>query len=170
MQGFFAGFSDLFAAGGVLWLLFLLAVFLWTLIVERYWYFYFSYPAAQEIALRRWNRYAKSDIRTARRARRQIVEEVFSETHRSVGFIQTLVTVILLLGLFASVGGLMRVLDAVPVGGPAGQLLLARGIAAAAIPAIAAGCLVLVALFFTRALSERADVETRLFADKLRRG
>ena len=173
MQGlrdFFAGFSDLFAAGGVLWFLFLLAVFLWTLIVERYWYFYFSYPAAQEIALRRWKRYAGSDIRTARRARRQIVEEVFAETHRSVDFIQTLVTVILLLGLFASVGGLMRVLDAVPVGGPAGQLLLARGIAAAAVPGIAAGSLVLVALFFTRALQDRADVETRLFADRLRRG
>jgi biopolymer transport protein ExbB len=170
MQDFLAGFSDLFAAGGVLWLLFLLAVFLWTLIVERYWYFYFSFPGAQEIALRRWNRYAKSDIRTARRARRQIVEEVFAETHRSVEFIQTLVLVILLLGLFASVGGLMRALDAVPVGGVAGQQLLARGIAAAAIPGIAAGSLVLVALFFTRALRDRADVETRLFADRLRRG
>ena len=170
LQDFFAGFSDLFAAGGVLWFLFLLAVFLWTLIIERYWYFYFAYPAAQEIALRRWNRYAKSDLRTARRARRQIVEEVFAETHRSVNFIQTLVMVILLLGLFASVGGLMHVLDAVPVGGPAGQLLLARGIATAAVPGIAAGSLVLVALFFTRALRDRADVETRLFADRLRRG
>jgi hypothetical protein len=27
-----------------------------------------------------------------------------------------------------------------------------------------------VALFFTRALHDRADVETRLFADRLRRG
>lgn len=170
LRDFFAGFGDLFAAGDVIWVLFLLAVFLWTLIIERYWYFYFSFPGAQEIALRRWSRYTKADLRTARRARRQIVEEVFSETHRSIGFIQTLVTVILLLGLFDSVTGLMSVLYAMPVGGIAGQQLMARGIAAAAVPVIASGSLVLVALFFTRALRDRADVETRLFADRLRRG
>lgn len=170
LQDFFASFSDLFAAGGVLWVLFLLAVFLWTLIIERYWYFFFAFPAAQEIALRRWKRYANADMRTVRRARRQIVEEVFAETHRSVNLIQTLVLVILLLGLLASVGGLMRVLEGLPLGGAAGQRLMASSIAAASIPAIAAGSLVLVALFFTRALSDKADVETRLFADRLRRG
>lgn len=169
-MGFFSGFADLFAAGGVLWLLFLLAVLLWTLIVERYWYFYFDFPAAQEIALRRWKRHAGGDIKSARRARGQIVADVFAETHRSVSFIETLIVVILLLGLYASVGGLMRVLDAFPVGGVAGQQLVARGIAAAAVPAIASGALVVAALFFNRALRDRADVETRLLADRLRRG
>ncbi|HEU5399312.1 MAG TPA: MotA/TolQ/ExbB proton channel family protein [Gammaproteobacteria bacterium] len=169
-MGFFSGFGDLFAAGGVLWLLFLLAVLLWTLIVERYWYFYFDFPAAQEIALRRWKRYVSGDIKSARRARSQIVADVFAETHRSVSFIETLIVVILLLGLYASVGGLMRVLDAFPLGGAAGQQLVARGIAAAAVPAIASGALVVAALFFNRALRDRADVETRLLADRLRRG
>jgi len=169
LRDFFAGFGGLFAAGGAIWALSLLAVFLWTLIIERYWYFSFAFPGAQEIALRRWNRYAKADLRTVRRARRHIVEEVFAETHRSIGFIQTLVVVILLVGMFDSLGGLMGVLYAMPIGGMAGQELMARGIAAAAVPAIASGSLVLVALFFTRALRDRADVETRLFADRLRR-
>lgn len=169
-MGFFSGFGDLFAAGGVLWLLLLLAVLLWTLIVERYWYFYFDYPSAQEIALRRWKRYASGDIKSARRARGQIVADVFAETHRSVSFIETLIVVILLLGLYASLGGLMRVLDAFPVGGVAGQQLVAHGIVAAAVPAVASGALVVAALFFNRALRDRADVETRLLADRLRRG
>ena len=65
----FSGFTSLFAAGGVVWLLLFLAVALWTLIAERYWYFLFVYPAVQEIALRRWKRYANAELRAARRAR-----------------------------------------------------------------------------------------------------
>jgi biopolymer transport protein ExbB len=170
LQDLFGGLGGLFAAGGVVWLLLLLAVALWTLIAERYWYFLFVYPAAQEIALRRWKRYEKAELRAVRRARGQIVASVFAETHRSVDFIQSLVWVMFLLGVFGSVGGVMRVLEAESLGGAAGQLRVAGGIVGAAVPLLAAGALVLVALFFTRALSDRADRETRLLADKLRRG
>ena len=170
LQELFSGFTGLFAAGGVLWLLLLLAVVLWTHIVERYWYFFFVYPKAQEIALRRWKRYEKAELRAARRARAQIVAGVFAETHRSVGFIQSLVTVMILLGLFGSVGGVMKVLDAAALGGSAGQQRIAGGILSAAVPLLAAGALVLVAIFFMRALNDRADRETRLLADRLRRG
>lgn len=173
MQGLsdlFSGFASLFAAGGVLWLLLLLAVALWTLIAERYWYFLFVYPAAQEIALRRWKRYEKAELRTARRARRQIVGSVFAETHRSVNAIQSLVTVMFLLGLVGSLSGVMNVLSAVSLGGAAGQQRIAGGLITAGVPLLAAGSLVLVALFFTRALRDRADRETRLLADRLRRG
>ena len=167
---FFGGIGDLFATGASMWLLVLLAVTLWALIAERYWYFYFIYPEAQEIALRRWKRYATAERHMASRARRQIVEAVFAETHRSVSFIRSLVSVILLLGLAGSVGGLMRALYAYPLGGALGQQLLAHGIDSAAVPVIAAGSMVLLALFFTRGLADRADVETRLLADRLRRG
>ncbi|HEY4126552.1 MAG TPA: MotA/TolQ/ExbB proton channel family protein [Gammaproteobacteria bacterium] len=170
LQDIFNGFTGLFAAGGVLWLLLLLAVALWSLIAERYWYFLFVYPAVQEIALRRWKRYEKAELRTIRRARKQIVANVFAETHRSVDFIQSLVGVMFLLGVFGSVGGVMKVLAAESLGGAAGQQRIAGGIVSAAVPILAAGALVLVALFFTRALRDRADRETRLLADKLRRG
>ena len=170
LADFFSGFGSLFAAGGVLWLLLLLAVGLWTLIIERYWYFFIVYPEQQEIALRRWKRYSTAERVAARRARKQIVAGVFAETHRSMNLIRSLVTVILLLGLAGAIGGIMHTLQGIPVGGAAGQQLVARGIAAAAVPAIAAGSLVLVALFFTRGLVERADVATRLLADRLRRG
>lgn len=173
MQGlrdFLGGFAGLFASSGVLWLLSLLAVALWALIFERYWYFTLVYPGAQEIALRRWKRYASAELRQARRARQLIVADVFAETHRAVGLIQALVPVILLLGLTGSIEGIMDTLQALSVDGAAGQQLVARGIAAAAVPGIAAGAMVLAALFFTRALRDRADVETRLLADRLRRG
>jgi len=170
LADFFGGIGELFATGASLWLLLLLAVALWSLIAERYWYFYFVFPEAQEIALRRWKRYVNAEHGLARRARGQIVEGVFAETHRSVSLIRALVPVILLLGLLGSVGGLMRALYAYPLGGALGRQLLARGIEAAAVPAVAAGAMVLLAFFFTRALGDRADAETRLLADRLRRG
>ncbi|MGE5625119.1 MAG: hypothetical protein ACM3ZT_06195 [Bacillota bacterium] len=170
LADFFGGFGSLFGSGITVWLLLFLSVALWSLIAERYWYFYFVYPESQEIALRRWKRYANADRVLAKRARRQIVEGVFAETHRSVSLIRSLVTVILLLGLTGSVYGVMRVLYAYPLGGALGERLVARAIQAAAVPAIAAGGLVFLALFFTRALGDRADAETRLLADRLRRG
>ena len=170
LQDLFSGFASLFAAGGVLWLLLLLAVALWTLIAERYWYFLFVYPEVQEIALRRWKRYEKAEMRAVRRARQQIVGSVFAETHRSVNFIQSLVTVMFLLGLVGSLSGVMNVLNAASLGGAAGQQRFADGMITAGVPLLAAGSLVLVALFFTRALRDRADRETRLLADRLRRG
>lgn len=170
LRDFLAGFAELFSSSGVLWLLALLAVALWALIFERYWYFYLVYPGELEIALRRWKRYSSIERRQARRARQLIVADVFADTHRAVGMIQTLVAVILLLGLVGSVEGVMSTLQALSIDGAAGQQLVARGIAAAAVPGISAGAMVLAALFFTRALRDRADVETRLLADRLRRG
>lgn len=170
IRDFLSGFAGLFASSGVMWLLSLLAVALWALIFERYWYFYLVYPGTQEIALRRWKRYAGAELRQARRARQLIVTDVFAETHRAVGLIEALVPVILLLGLMGSIGGVIDTLQAMTVDGVAGQQLVARGIAAAAVPGIAAGAMVLAALFFTRTLRDRADVETRLLADRLRRG
>jgi biopolymer transport protein ExbB len=173
MQGlldFFAGFGSLFSTGGLFWLLFLLAVFLWTLIIERFWYFYVVHPQVVEVAMRRWKRWATMEPKVARRARRQILAGVAAETHRAVSLIDSLVLVILLTGALAGVSGTIRVLRSLSLGGAAGEQLFARGLEGAAVPAITAGAVVLVALFVTKLLRDRADTETRLLADRLRRG
>lgn len=173
MQGlldFFAGFGSLFSTGFLFWLLFLLAVLLWTLIIERFWYFFVVHPQVVEVAMRRWKRWSAMDPKVARRARRQIVAGVSAETHRAVSFIDSLVVVILLMGLLAAVSGSIRVLQAVSFNGAAGEQLFARGLERAAIPAITAGVVVVVALFVTKLLRDRAETETRLLADRLRRG
>jgi len=167
---FFAGFGSLFSTGGLFWLLLLLAVFLWTLIIERFWYFYVVHPQVVEVSLRRWKRWSGAEPRVARRARRQIMANVAAETHRAVSLIDSLVLVVLLSGALAGVSGTMRVLESVSLPGAAGERLFARGLEQAAIPAITAGAVVLVALFVTKLLRDRADAETRLLADRLRRG
>jgi biopolymer transport protein ExbB len=164
-----AGFGGLFATGGALWFVFLTAVLLWALVIERYWYFSFVHPEAVEIALRRWKRWAGAEPRIARRMRRLIVSTVATRARQSVSLIRSLLAVTLLTGVLGAVGGVMRVLQAMSLGGPAGQVLIERGIAAAAVPAVAAGTVALVTLFFSRGLEERAVLEARLLADRLRR-
>jgi len=164
------GFGSLFAAGGALWFVFLTAVLLWALVIERYWYFAAVHPEAVEIALRRWKRWAGAEPRLARRMRRHIVAGVAAQARRSINLIHSLLAVVLLTGLLGAVSGVMRVLQALPLGGFAAQVLIERGIAAAAVPAVTAGAVVLVTLFFSRPLEERAGVEARLLADRLRRG
>lgn len=170
LTDFFGGFGSLFSTGGLFWLLFLLAVFLWTLIIERFWYFYVVHPQVVEVAMRRWKRWSAAQSAGARRARRQIVASVSAETHRAIGLIDSLVRVILLTGLLAAVSGVIRVLQSLSSPGAAGEQLFATGLERAAIPAITAGAVVLVALFVTKLLRDRADNETRLLADRLRRG
>ena len=170
LREFLAGFGGLFASGGALWFVFLASILLWALVIERYWYFSIVHPEAVEIALRRWNRWAGAEPRVARRMRRLIVSAVAARARQSVSLIHSLLLVILLTGVLGAVGGVMRVLQALSLGGPAGQVLIERGIAAAAVPVVAAGAVALVTLFFSRGLEERALVEARLLADRLRRG
>jgi biopolymer transport protein ExbB len=169
LRDFLSGFAGLLGASGVLWLLFLLGVLLWALIFERYWYFYLVHPQVLEIAQRRWKRWADSELRVRRRARQQILISVMAQMDRAVKLISSLIVVILLLGLLGSVGGMMAVLDALPVGGAAGEQLVARAIAAAAVPIAVAGAVVVAALFFSRSLRDRSEVEIRLLNDRLRR-
>lgn len=169
-EGIVAGFGGLFAAGGALWFVFLTAVLLWALVIERYWYFAAVHPQVVEIASRRWKRWAGAEPRLAQRMRRHIVAGVEAQARQSVSLINSLLAVLLLTGLLGAVSGVMRVLQALPLGGFAAQVLIERGIAAAAVPAVAAGAVVLVTLFFSRTLEGRAVVEARLLADRLRRG
>ncbi|HEV2212020.1 MAG TPA: MotA/TolQ/ExbB proton channel family protein [Gammaproteobacteria bacterium] len=170
LRDFFGGFGDLFSTGALFWLLFLLAVFLWALIIERFWYFYGVHPGVVEVAMRRWKRWSGAKSALAQRARLQILANVSAETHRAISLIDNLVWVIMLTGLLAGVSGVMRVLQSLSSPGAAGEQLFAAGLDRAVIPAITAGAVVLVALFVTKLLRDRADNETRLLADRLRRG
>lgn len=174
MSGLFAlydGFVRLFSGGAlVLTLIFLLAAALWTLIIERYWYFLFVHPDVLENALQIWNRRANGPVHLARRARRQILTDVSAQMSRYVTLIQSLVAVIFLLGLLGSVGGMIKVLDALTVSGDASTLALSRAIGTAAIPVVTALAVVITGVMFGQELRQRVIRETRLLRDKLRRG
>lgn len=169
--GLYDGFVRLFSGGAVvLTLIFLLAVILWALIIERYWYFLFIHPDVLDNSLQIWSRRANGPAHLARRTRRQILTDVGGQMSRYVTLIQSLVVVIFLLGLLGSVGGMMKVLDALTESGDATTLALSRAIGSAAIPVVTGLAVVVTGVLFGQELKQRVIRETRLLRDKLRRG
>ncbi|HET7921325.1 MAG TPA: MotA/TolQ/ExbB proton channel family protein [Gammaproteobacteria bacterium] len=165
------GFARLFGTGAlVLTLIFVLAAALWTLIIERYWYFLFVHPDVLERVLAVWQRRASAPGFHLHRARHRVLSDVGVEMARSITLIRSLLTVILLLGLLGSLGGMMQVLDAMVLQGGAGTHELARGITAAAIPLVTALAVVVTGVLFSQELTQRVLRETRLLRDQLRRG
>lgn len=164
------GFVRLFSGGTVvLTLIFILAATLWGLIIERYWYFLFVHPDVIENALRIWKRRAGGPLFVARRARHHLLMDVGARMSRFVTLIRSLLSVILLLGLVGSVGGLIQVLGAMTLEGSAGTNALSHAIAAAAIPIVTALAVALTGIAFSVELTQRVTRESRLLRDQLRR-
>lgn len=168
--GVYDGFVRLFSGGAfVLTLIFVLAAVLWSLLIERYWYFFFMHSDVLENTLSIWNRRASGPAFVARHARQHILTDAKAQMAHSVTMIHSLLVVIFLLGLLGSVSGLIQVLDGLTLSGSAGTHVLAHAIAAACIPIVTALAVVITGVFFSQELAQRVTRELRLLRDQLRR-
>lgn len=167
LEDFYAGLARLFGGSPSVWLIFLLAIAMWALVVERYWYFFLAHEDAASALQSRWRRWATTP-RLARRARRRLIRAAEADLHRAVDLIRHFIAVIFLLGLLGSVTGIMQVLNALSLDS-GGIHALARGIVAASLPAVVALAVVATGVYFGHALAERAATETQLLRDQLRR-
>ena len=72
---------EFFEAGGpVLWGILLVTMIMWTLIIERFWYFRNLMPALSNKALNQWNDISNKGDWFSMRIRDQIISEVSAET------------------------------------------------------------------------------------------
>ena len=124
------------AGGPVLWFILALSIILWSLIIERYWYFYRIHPGLlstsrkvfQDIQLPRWH---KSHIRDA------MISQISLNLTRSLPQIRTLIMLCPLFGLLGTVTGMIQVFDVVALTGTGNAKAMASGISMATIPTMA---------------------------------
>ena len=150
----------------VLWI-FACGVVLWTLVLERCWFFMRVLPQLSREVQREW--LARSD-RTSWCAR-QIRDAMISRANvaMTTGFplLQVLVPLSPLLGLIGTVSGMLEVFDSMALRGSADARTMASGVSHAMICTMTGLTVSITGLYPVHYFRARARRETELLADQL---
>ncbi|MBK7950438.1 MAG: MotA/TolQ/ExbB proton channel family protein [Deltaproteobacteria bacterium] len=150
----------LLAIGGVL-------VMMWTLMLERFYYFFFVFPGIAEKAQREWN--ARSEHRSwaAHQVRRLKISELRMELESGLPYIKVLVALCPLFGLLGTVTGMIEVFDVLSIAGSGNARAMAGGVSKATIPTMAGMVAALSGLLLSVRLEKHAADEGERVADRL---
>ncbi len=142
---------------------------MWTLILERLWYFRRIAPRQAQRVRELWAAEPDHSSWHADQIRRLLVSEVRSEFGASILMIKTLVALCPLLGLLGTVTGMIEVFDAMAISGSGNTRAMASGVSKATIPTMAGMVAALSGLALSVQLERFARHETERVADRLTR-
>lgn len=159
---------DFLETGGqVLFVILFATLLLWTLIIERYWYFLKVHPLEATRLVQAWKNRGDKSSWAAHKMRDALIAQTSQHLSQSIGFIKTLVAVCPLLGLMGTVTGMISVFEVMAVTGTGNARLMASGISMATIPTMAGMVAALSGLYFSSRLENRVKVATDRLADSL---
>ena len=156
------------AGGSVLWAILLLALVLWSLIVERYLFFRLVYPAMAKDWIAQWEIRKDKRSRLAQNIRFAVISRARLEMRKTVSAIKTLIALCPLLGLLGTVTGMIHVFDVMAALGTGNARAMAAGVSQATMPTMAGMVIAIASLYFARQIEERINTETHHLADHLR--
>ena len=168
MTGLFEAVSDFINRGGdVLLMIFAVTLAMWTMILERQYFFRYVYPTEAKAVLDRWM--SRDDQRSwrAHRIRELWISEASMDLNRSINLINTLVALCPLLGLLGTVTGMIEVFDVMATAGNSNARAMAAGVSKATIPTMAGMVAVAMRLFLLRSIGHRVDVRTVISVKKV---
>ena len=162
------GLREFFEAGGpVLWGILLVTMIMWTLIIERFWYFKNLMPALSDKALNQWSNISNKGDWFSMRIRDQIISEVSGETRKFLLTIETMMQILPLLGLLGTVVGMIKVFDVMTFFGTGNARLMASGVSQATIPTMAGLVAAISGVYIANLLKRKAEDEINKVADQL---
>jgi len=156
--------------GDVLWGIMLALFLMWTLILERLWYFFRVFPQRRAAILAEWRGRADTGSWYARCIRAELVSRAALSLRQNIVMIKSLIAICPLLGLLGTVTGMIAVFDTITLSGSGNARALAGGISMATVPTMAGMVAALSGVYFGTWLEHRAQVEAERLADQLRSG
>lgn len=123
--------------GEVMWLIALLALLLWTLVLERLWYL--SSGIVQEFnrVKAEWWKRTEYQSRSARHIQHAAIARLHQKIDLNIALVKTLVLLCPLLGLLGTVSGMISVFDVIAFTSMGDVKLMANGVSRATIPTMA---------------------------------
>ncbi len=153
--------------GDVLILIAAVTFLMWTLMLERLWYFKVIQPREARLVEETWRARSDHDSWFANQVRRLMVSEMRIDLHHSVDAIKTLVALCPLLGLLGTVTGMIEVFDVMAIAGSGNTRAMASGVSKATIPTMAGMVAALSGLILSVQIERFANNETARVADHL---
>lgn len=164
----FIAIRSFFEAGGnVLWAIFFVTMLMWSLIIERLWFFRAVLPAQIERQKSVWESRADRESWSAQRIREMLISEVRIDTQRFLKTVQVLMALLPLLGLLGTVTGMIQVFNVMAISGTSNARLMASGVSAATIPTMAGLVAALSGFYPAGLLQRRANENIKLTTDML---
>lgn len=153
--------------GNVLLAIFGVTALMWTLMLERVWYFRAVLP--QEILRVQdlWNTRSDHESWYATKVRALLVSEVRLKLDQSIPMIRTLIALCPLLGLLGTVTGMIEVFDVMAVSGSGNARAMAAGISKATIPTMAGMVAAISGLILSSHLERYSHDQAEMVADHL---
>lgn len=156
--------------GPVLYAILAVATLMWTLILERLWYFFAALPKEMRAVLAEWMARPGAGHGSAlagrlgwqaMNLRRALLSQVRQGARRNLALIATLMQVLPLLGLLGTVWGMVQVFHAMTVFGTGNARMMASGVSQATVPTMSGLVAALSGLYLAFWLRQRADQEMR---------
>ena len=154
--------------GDVLLVIAFTTAIMWTLILERFFYFKMGGHAERaKQALEFWKR--RDDKRSwgAQAVRRMLVSEVKLDLNRGLVMIKTIVAVCPMFGLLGTVTGMIEVFDVMALTGSGNTRGMASGVSKATLPTMAGMVAALSGMLFSIQLERFSRDEAERVADSL---
>ena len=159
---------EFFEAGGpVLWGILMVTIIMWTLIIERFWFFQYLLPQKRVEIIDEWGSVNNKGDWFSMRMRDQMISEVSTETKRFLLTIETMMQILPLLGLLGTVVGMIKVFDVMTFFGTGNARLMASGVSQATIPTMAGLVAAISGLYIANLLKRKAHDEIASIADQL---
>ena len=153
--------------GDVLWAIMVVVLLMWTLILERVWYFYKVYPSERKQVISAWDNRADTTSWFAKGIRDQMISDVSLNLKQNVGMIKALIAICPLLGLLGTVTGMVGVFDVMTYAGSSNARAMADGVSKATIPTMAGMVAALSGVYFGTFLERKASSESEQLEDLL---
>ena len=159
--------TDLVAEGGpfVIWI-FLCGVVMWTLVLERYWYFSRVLPRHADQMLSQWRARTDHDSWCARNIRQAMISRLNAGMTSNLPLLRVLVPLSPLLGLVGTVSGMLEVFDSMALRGSADARAMASGVSHAMICTMTGLAVSITGLYPVYFFRSRARQETEFLSDR----
>lgn len=152
----FQSLGDFMASGGwvLRWIL-AVALFLWVLVLERYWYLWRVYPRQQSQRLGQWRARRDHQSWGARCVREMLMSELKVAMNAPLPLIRVVIPLAPLMGLLGTVSGMLEVFDALQHHGGVDVRAMSAGVSHAMVATLAGLVVSLVGLLFYTQLASR---------------
>lgn len=164
----FISVRDFFETGGwVLWVIFITTVLMWTLIIERVWFYRTSLPSDIKSIFEVWHKREDHSSWHARRIREQLVSQVSLDANRWLMIIKAFMAMLPLMGLMGTVWGMITVFEVMSYTGTGNARAMAGGVYKATLPTMAGLVAALSGLYPSNFLERKAATEVERIEDML---
>ena len=153
--------------GPFVFFIFVSGVIMWTLVIERTWYFWRVLPIDSQTAIESWNKRSDHLSWCARQIRDGIVSRLETKMTTNLLVLQVLVPLAPLLGLIGTVSGMLEVFDSMALRGSADARTMAKGVSQAMLCTLTGLAVSISGLYPNFYFKDKAARKSELIADQL---